>query len=159
MRRVCEGSAKGKPRNDKRWRFFAIAQNDRIRNPEWPPPMLPYFLLCHPIFSYVTLFSPVSPYFLLCHPYFSFVTLFSPVSPLFLICHPFFTCHPEAKPKGLLWGFFAFGSELRKTKSPEKRFLSAISRKKQCCKVVIFFYKPKKCYNFLWLILIKFTKN
>jgi len=27
-----------------------------------------------------------------------------------LLCHPFFTCHPEAKPKGLLRGFFPFAS-------------------------------------------------
>jgi len=86
--------AKGQRRNSliktclvKRMRFFPFASlrvrmtKKRVKMTEQETPN--DLLLCHPL--------TVSPYFLLCHPYFSFVTLFSPLSPLFLICHPIFS--------------------------------------------------------------------
>jgi len=42
-------------RSGLRLRASAQGQNDRTRNPEWPLTVSPYFLLCHPYFSFVTL--------------------------------------------------------------------------------------------------------
>jgi len=69
------------------------------------------FFLPHIFYLFLFYQSPffyMSPFFLP-HIFYLFlflpITLFLPVT--FFYMSPFFTCHPEAKPKGLLWRFFA----------------------------------------------------
>jgi hypothetical protein len=141
---LCEGEAKELSnwkiswvKKDEILRYrFAQGQNDRIKNPEWPLTVSPYFLLCHPYFSFVTLRrKPKS--FLTYKLYLKAFFYLSPwgeaegspvkilrsltrkrmrfFTPLVLRSEWRLFRHPEGfSPKGLLRRFFAFGSEWQK---------------------------------------------